>query len=302
MTARGGFPITNALSIDVEDYFMVSAFESFVRKSEWPNYPARLVDSTRRVLDLLDRHATRGTFFTVGWVAERNPALVREIHARGHEVGCHGFYHELVYNMTPDRFRADLRNTKRRIEDAIGVAVVGYRAPSFSLVPSTVWMLDILEEEGFAYDSSALPAPHARGGITNGLVGRFPGRVNGLAEFPLSTVAFLGRRFPFAGGGYFRLFPYALTRWAIRSIINGGQPAVIYVHPWEFDPDQPRMPVKGLNRFRHYVGLSGTHRKFDRLLSDFRWAPVRDVLAGLGLLSGDAPRSSRDPSPVRGSE
>lgn len=278
MTASGA-PIRNAFTVDVEDYFMVSAAESIVPKSAWAMYPSRVVQNTQRVLDLMAKASARGTFFVVGWVAERFPRLIRQIDEAGHEVGCHGYHHRLVYDLTPEAFRLDLRRAKHGIESALGKAVIGYRAPSFSIVPQSGWALKILAEEGFRYDSSVLPAAHARGGWTGDDVSRFPFLHRDMIEFPISTWRFVGRNWPFSGGGYFRLLPYRWVKAGINQLnLKEKKPAMIYLHPWELDPEQPRLPLRGMNRFRHYVNLRRTKDKASRILSEFLWAPVRDIL------------------------
>jgi len=268
--------ITHALSIDLEDYFMVSAFEPFVPKSSWGQFESRIERNTNKVLSLLEEGGAKATFFTVGWVGEKYPALVRRIRSLGHEIASHGYHHQLIYDQTPDEFRADVRRTKQLLEDASGTAVVGYRAPSFSVVERTRWALQILKEEGYRYDASILPAAHARGGMKE--FGRFPCSVNGLFEFPMSTFQMGKKRFPFSGGGYFRLFPYSIIRAGIRRCAAEHQPAVVYLHPWEFDPDQPRLSGSWKDRFKHYLNLRSTEPKFRRLLSDFRFGTVQDVL------------------------
>lgn len=280
---RRSSAVLNALTIDVEDYFMVSAFEGLVNRANWERYECRVEKNTRRILDIMDEHGARGTFFTVGWVAEHYPDLIREIHRRGHEIGAHSYHHELIYDMTPEQFRQDLRRTRRAIE-ACGVGpVIGFRAPSFSVVERNLWALDILRKEGFKYDASIFPAAHARGGIAN--AARFPHWIQDLAEFPMSTMQVLGRSLPFSGGGYFRLFPYALIRYGMNQSARQGKPTIVYVHPWEFDPDQPRLNAKGVDRFKHYVNLDKTEAKFRQLLRDYHFAPARDVLASsIGLI------------------
>ena len=224
----------------------------------------------------------------VGWVAERQSALLRHIHERGHEVACHGQAHQMISAMTPDEVRADVRRAKQTIEDAIGAPSFGYRAPTFSVVRQTLWALDILAEEGFTYDSSIFPIHHNRYGIPDAY--RFPHEIpltagGSIVEFPMTTVAFAGQRFPFAGGGYFRLLPYAAIRAGLRRLNeHEKQPAIFYIHPWEIDPDQPRLSVSGLNRFRHYVNLRHTAGKLARLLDDFSFGPVRDVLKEYDLV------------------
>ena len=277
----------NALTFDLEEYFQVEAFKADVGFADWDGFPSRVTAQTHRLLDLLDSRNVTGTFFVVGWVAERQPALLRHIHERGHEVACHGQAHQMISAMTPDEVRADVRQAKQTIEDAIGAPIFGYRAPTFSVVRQTLWALDILAEEGFTYDSSIFPIHHNRYGIPDAY--RFPHEIpltggGSIVEFPMTTVAFAGQRFPFAGGGYFRLLPYAAIRAGLRYLnLHEMQPAIFYIHPWEIDPDQPRLSVSGLNRFRHYVNLRHTAGKLARLLDDFSFGPVRDVLGAYDL-------------------
>ncbi|HXG02819.1 MAG TPA: XrtA system polysaccharide deacetylase [Candidatus Binatia bacterium] len=277
----------NALTVDVEEYFQVEAFRGRVPERDWTHLPSRVAASTRRLLDLFDRHQVRATFFVVGWVARRHPDLVREIAARGHEVGCHSDAHRPIYALGPDGFRRDLRAARAALEDAAGTAVAGYRAPTCSVVRTTWWALDILVEEGFRYDSSVFPIHHDRYGIPD--APRFPYRVRldsgaEIVEFPMSTFRVAGQNLPFAGGGYFRLLPYPLVRRAIGHLNRREErPAMVYVHPWEVDPEQPRLPAGPLTRFRHYVNLDRTEAKLDRLLADFAFAPAARVLAALGF-------------------
>jgi polysaccharide deacetylase family protein (PEP-CTERM system associated) len=274
--------IRNALTFDVEDYFHVEAAVGPVSQRDWSRYPPRVEANTGRILDLLEARGVAATFFVLGWVAEHHPKLVREIAARGHEVACHSYAHRPVSSLSRTEFREDLRRAKAVIEDLTGEALHGYRAPTFSVVRSSLWALDILAEEGFEYDSSIFPIHHDRYGIPEAT--RFPHHVQlaagaGILEFPMTTLLVAGQRLPFCGGGYFRLAPYGLVRAAIRHV-NGRerQPAIVYLHPWEFDPGQPRLPLRGLNRFRQYVNLSGTARKLERLLDDFAFSTARDVL------------------------
>ncbi|HLC40288.1 MAG TPA: XrtA system polysaccharide deacetylase, partial [Methylomirabilota bacterium] len=231
----------NALSFDVEDYFHAHAFSGIVRFEEWPSLEERVVTNTRRLLDLLDKCQVSATFFTLGWVAERHPSLIREIARRGHEVGCHGYAHRLVYAMTPAEFRTDTARAKAAIEDAIGAPILGYRAPTFSITRESLWALEILYREGFRYDSSIFPIVHDRYGIPN--APRFPHKIalpdgREIVEFPLSTSSVAGQRIPVAGGGYLRLIPYRLLRAALRRInVREGGPVIIYLHPWELDPE-----------------------------------------------------------------
>jgi polysaccharide deacetylase family protein (PEP-CTERM system associated) len=285
----------NALTFDVEEYFHAEAFAGSVRPEEWPTLGSRVVDATERLLDILDYANVRATFFVLGWVAERQPGLVREIHARHHELACHGYAHRMIHRLTPQEFTEDVTRAKKVIEDAAGTSVIGYRAPTFSVLRHTLWSLEILAEAGFQYDSSIFPIVHDRYGIPD--APRFSHRIpvngngSGIAELPLSTVALLGRRFPVAGGGYFRLTPYPLTRRAIRHLnVVEGQPAVVYLHPWELDLHQPRMPVGWLTHLRHSINIDTTEDKLCRLLADFRFAPAAEVLAATGVLvNGEEP-------------
>ena len=283
----------NALTFDVEEYFHAEAFARVLRPEEWPSLESRVVATTERILGILDRERTRATFFVLGWVAERHPALVREIASMGHEIGCHGYGHRMIQHLTRTEFEQDVTRAKSALEDVTGQAVIGYRAPTFSIMRETLWSLDVLCEAGFRYDSSIFPIVHDRYGIPD--APRFPHRLKAsrggeLVEFPMSTVMLLGRRVPVAGGGYFRIMPYALTRRALRRINREGQPAMVYLHPWELDPDQPRLPVGALTRFRHLVNVDKTEARLVRLLGDFAFAPAAEVLAGTGLLAIGEPR------------
>jgi len=194
-------------------------------------------------------------------------------------VACHGYYHRLVYHQTPDEFRQDIRKAKKILEEAVGVPVIGYRAPSFSIVEKTKWALGILKEEGFLYDASIFPAPHARGGMAG--ADRFPSKIDGLAEFPMSTVRLMGKSFAFAGGGHLRLFPYKLIRWSIDKCNRGGYPSMVYIHPWELDPGQPRLKARRIDMFKHYVNINQTEMKLRALLRDFKFNTVRQTLEGI---------------------
>ena len=279
----------NALTIDVEGYYRVPAFESSGRFEDGGNYDGRVECNTQRMLDILAATDIHATFFMLGYVAERHPSIVKAIHAAGHEIASHGYAHRLVYNMTPEGFRQDLRKAKHLLEDLTGSPVLGYRAASHSITKQSFWSLDILVEEGFEYDSSIFPIRHDRYGISG--YPRFPHRVsvNGrsLIEYPLSTVRIGGVVMPIAGGKYLRLLPYGVTRWALLHINeNEQQPAMIYLHPWEIDPDQPESLTSKLTRWRRQVNLNTTEGKFRCLLRDFRFGPVRDVI-GLLDLCGD---------------
>jgi polysaccharide deacetylase family protein (PEP-CTERM system associated) len=278
----------NALTFDVEEYFHVEAFRGLIAPHQWDDFPSRVVPSTQRLLDLLEARDTLATFFVLGWVAERHPALVREIQARGHEVACHGHAHQIIHSMAQDEFRADVRRAKEAIEDAAGSAVHGYRAPTFSVVQNTLWALDVLAAAGFRYDSSIFPIHHDRYGIPGAR--RVPHRIGlsggaEIVEFPISTVQIAGQNFPYSGGGYFRLAPYPLIRAALNHTNRREElPAMVYLHPWELDPDQPRVPVGALTRLRHYANLRHTAGKLDRLLQDFAFAPAGRVLHARGLV------------------
>ncbi len=273
-----------ALSVDLEEYFQVSNFDRVVERGRWAEQPTRLGDVTRRLLDLLDATASRATFFVLGWVAERQAPLVREIAARGHEIACHGYGHEIVYALGPERFREDLKRAREVIEDAVGARVEGYRAPSFSITERSLWALEILAEEGFAFDSSIFPIRHHRYGIPSferrPLALRLP---NGLSirEFPLTTLAVGPLRMPLAGGAYLRFLPAALFRWGLDRLHAAGEPLVLYLHPWEMDADQPRLPVGWRVRVNHYHNLDRVEGRVRGLLERFRFGPVGEILERL---------------------
>jgi len=274
--------IVNAMTVDVEDYFHVSAFDSIVSRAGWDGFESRVARNTDRLLELFDRAHVRSTFFVLGWVAERFPPLVRRIADLGHEVASHGYNHQLLYMLTPRQFREDVRAAKTAIEDAAGVSVVGFRAPSYSVIESSLWALDVLIEEGFAYDSSIFPIHHDRYGIPDSP--RHPYRLHRLAgsllEVPGSTVRVGKINLPIAGGGYFRLLPYAWTKWGIDRVNRlEREPVVFYTHPWELDPNQPRMPVGRATRVRHYGGLERTSPRLTRLVQDFRFDSISSVLS-----------------------
>ena len=273
--------ILNALTIDVEEHFQVHAFETVVDRSAWDHYPSRVVANTQRILRLLEEYNVRATFFILGWVADRYPDLIKKIVSDGHEIATHGYWHELVYRQTPAEFAADLGQSL----DAIGRACpgwqpTGYRAPAFSITKQSLWALDILRDHSIIYDSSIFPlVAHDRYGINN--ASRFANKMyGGLWEFPISTIRLGKQNWPVAGGGYFRLFPLWITRQAMRQLNAKQHPAIIYLHPWEFDPDQPRIPgAPLLSRFRHYVNIGKTESRLRALLNEFKFAPVCEVFA-----------------------
>jgi polysaccharide deacetylase family protein (PEP-CTERM system associated) len=279
--------VVNAMTIDVEDYFHVSAFEGVVRRDRWDAYERRVTANTMRLLAAFEKAGVRATFFVLGWVAEREPSLVRAIVAAGHELASHGYAHRLIYEQERAAFREDVRLAKAVLEQIGGVAVRGYRAPSFSITPRSRWALEILIEEGYAYDASIFPIRHDRYGMPGAPRHPYVEQAGGrsIAEAPATTVAFGPVTLPVAGGGYFRLFPYAFTRWAIRRVNEQDEvPAIFYLHPWEVDPSQPRINAGRISRFRHYTNIRRTEPRLRRLLNDFAFAPLGEVLESLQLL------------------
>lgn len=273
--------ITNAMTVDVEDYFQVSAFDDVVSRSEWDRMESRVERNTRRLLDLFDEFGVKATFFVLAWVGERHPALVGEIDRRGHEVASHGYGHRLVYEQTPEAFRDDVRRARSILQDASGQAVVGYRAPSYSITARSLWALDVLVEEGYEYDSSMFPIRHDRYGVPDAPRHRHVRHTPAgpLVELPPATVRTFGINLPAAGGGYLRLLPYGWTHRALTRLNDHErQPAVFYVHPWEIDPDQPRLAARGFSRFRHYRNLHLTAPRLRSLLGSFRFAPAQSLL------------------------
>ena len=286
--------MVNALTVDVEEHFQTHAYERAIERATWDRQASRVVRNTRRMLGLLAEHGAHATFFVLGWVADRHPELVREIVAGGHELASHGYAHELLYRLTATEFARDLGRSLEALGRAAGggAPVLGYRAPAFSLTDDCLWALGILREHGLRYDSSLLPvgtgeggrASRLRGGKRYGVTGasRFAARVrDGLWEFPVSTLRLAGRNWPVAGGGFFRLLPLWVTRRAIHRINAEGQPAIVYLHPWEIDPDEP--PVAGvpaLARLRHRLNVGRTEGRLRRLLGEMRFAPLREVFAG----------------------
>ena len=319
--------VINAMTVDVEDYFHVSGFEDVVRREDWDAFPSRVEMNTRRLLPILADHSVKATFFVLGWVAERFPHVVKEIHVAGHEIGCHSYWHRLVYEQTPAQFQEDTHRAKAILEDITGGPVLGYRAPSYSIVRQTPWAFDVLAEEGFSYDSSVYPILRDRYGIPG--APRFPYRValgNGqpilgrarsipgsrkslkqtsgfpalaqelnnstdstdsIVEIPPSTIRILGIPIPVGGGGYLRLFPERFTHWAIRRVNRReGMPVVSYIHPWELDPDQPRLRGGQISTLRHYVNLQQTESRLRSLLRQHRFRPIRDLVANFVAQGG----------------
>ena len=265
-------PTVNALTIDVEDYFQVSAFAPFIARSDWPQRECRVERNVERILAMLAARGTHATFFTLGWIAERYPQLVREIVAQGHELASHGYGHERASDLSEGDFFADIDRAKKMLEDIGGVSVQGYRAPSFSIGTKNLWAFDSLARAGYRYSSSIYPIHHDHYGMPD--APRFAHQVRaGVLEIPITTLRMGGRNFPSSGGGYFRLLPYAMSRWMLRRVNQrDGQPAIFYFHPWEIDAGQPRVAgIDAKTRFRHYVNIDRMPARLEQLLRDFAW-------------------------------
>ncbi len=276
-------PIVNAMTVDVEDYYQVSAFEGVIPRADWPKWPSRVERNTERCLALFAARGIKATFFTLGCIAERHPALIRRIVAEGHELASHGYAHVRVIHQQPEAFRVDIQRTKSLLEDLSGQAVRGYRAASYSIGARNLWALDLLAEAGYVYSSSIYPVRHDLYGMPD--APRFPFRHGALLEVPISTVRVFERNLPAGGGGFFRLFPYRVSRWAIRHVNEAeGQACVFYCHPWELDHEQPRPgPLPLRTRFRHYLNLGRMEARLDRLLGDFRWGRMDEVFLDGGV-------------------
>ncbi len=273
----GARRVVNALTIDVEEYFCYAYPGDTLSREEWAALESRAVPHTLETLKILEQHGIRATFFVLGWVVDREPHLLREIRDRGHEIGSHGFGHQLVYTQTPERFRDDVKRSIDVITDVIGEMPVGYRAPSFSINAECMWALDILAELGFVYDASIYPTRMRENGAAG--LRTEPHRLpSGMWEFPAATLKIGGLRLPFGGGGYLRLYPFLITRWATHRINAGGRPAMVYLHPWELDPSPPVRPRSRLRRFQHTVNLAKTRSRLLHLCAEFDFAPIGDVL------------------------
>ncbi|VAW54759.1 FIG004655: Polysaccharide deacetylase [hydrothermal vent metagenome] len=284
-------PIQNVMTVDVEDYFQVSAFAESIKPDEWDKQPLRVENNTLKLLELFDEYNIKATFFVLGWVAERQKKLVAEIAARGHEVACHGYSHQLVYNQTPEIFKQETVLAKNILEDIIQQPVKGYRAASYSITEKSLWALDILAESGFIYDSSIFPVRHDRYGMPD--TPKHPYKLktpagHSIIEFPLSTAKVLNYRLPVAGGGYFRLYPYWLSKAGLAQINRQKNPFIFYLHPWEVDPQQPRISASWFSRFRHYNNLDKCESRLRRLMMDFQFTTSLDVLSNLGLIDSAA--------------
>jgi polysaccharide deacetylase family protein (PEP-CTERM system associated) len=277
--------VINALSFDVEEWFHCTHLEGYIHRSEWETHQSRIENNIQSILALLKKKETRGTFFVLGWVAQRHPQVVKEIADQGHEIATHGWSHLRATQQSPEQFKAELKKSKDLLQKISGQTISGHRAACFGLTSRTQWIIDILLKMGFTYDSSIFPIIHDKYGMVK--TPRFPyllreQKGERLLEFPLSTLKFMGINIPFAGGGYFRLYPYFLTRYFISRLNQAGQPAMIYLHPPELDPGQPRLKIDPINNFRIYVGIKNNLRKLEKLLEDFRFAPAREVLKQAG--------------------
>jgi polysaccharide deacetylase family protein (PEP-CTERM system associated) len=271
-------PTVNALTIDVEDYFQVSAFAPYIARSEWPQRECRVERNVERILAMLQTHDAKATFFTLGWIAERYPQVVRQIVAQGHELASHGYGHERASDLTEEAFFTDVDRAKQMLEDVGGVGIQGYRAPSFSIGSSNLWAFDSLARAGYRYSSSIYPIRHDHYGMPD--APRFAHHVrSGVLEIPVTTLRWGGRNFPSSGGGYFRLLPYALSRWMLRRVNErDGQPAIFYFHPWEIDAEQPRVAgIDAKTRFRHYLNIGRMPRRLEQLLDDFSWGRMDEI-------------------------
>lgn len=272
--------IKNAMTVDVEDYFQVSAFESFIQRNQWDSLPQRVEQNTVKILDRLSQHHVKATFFTLGWVAEREPQLIKRIVAEGHELACHGYDHIRVTQFNPEQFRSDLIKSKTLLEDIGGQEVVGYRAPSYSIGAGNLWAHDVLQETGFRYSSSVYPVKHDLYGMPE--APRFmyePLKDSNFKEIPISTISLLKKNFPCGGGGFFRFYPYFISRWAFKQLNNKErEPGIFYFHPWEIDPDQPKQKnINAKSKFRHYLNLDKMESRILKLLNEFEWDTMRNI-------------------------
>lgn len=278
-----GLPLKHAMTVDVEDYFHVAAFANVISPSEWDNWPNRVEANTEKLLELFDRENLKITFFVLGWVAERYPALIKKLHEQGHEIASHGYSHQLIYRQSPDVFRQETEKSKQILENIIHSPIKGYRAASYSITRQSLWALDILAELGFEWDSSIFPTRHDNYGIPGSP--EAPYRIitssgKALIEFPLTTAKVLGQSVPAAGGGYFRQYPYALSKWLFhRASQQGKKPQIFYLHPWEIDPEQPRVPnASWFSNFRHYTNLDRCLPRLERMIRDFPFGTISESL------------------------
>ena len=277
--------VVNAMTVDVEDYFQVSAFEGVINRGDWDRLPCRVEQNTNQILDLFNGHDVKATFFMLGWVAERYPGLVRRIVDAGHELASHGYSHIRVTRQSPQAFSEDVSKTRKLLEDIAGCEVQGYRAASYSIVKETLWAHDLLQEAGYRYSSSVYPIHHDLYGIPDAPRFAYRHKDGGLLEIPVTTVSMFNHNLPCGGGGYFRLLPYRVSRWAMKRVNRADRkPCVFYFHPWEIDPGQPRQTgISGKTRFRHYLNLGRMKTRVERLLEDFDWDRMDNIyLAGGG--------------------
>lgn len=266
------------MTIDVEDYFQVGAVEDVILPSQWSDMEPRVEANTDKILQLFDEHSATATFFTLGWIAERFPQVVKRIVDQGHELASHGTMHQRASSQTPEEFKKDVGDSKRLLEDISGQPILGYRAPSFSFTKSNQWVYDILAEEGYRYSSSVYPVVHDHYGIPDAPRFKYTTE-SGIEEIPLSTLPLLGKNVPISGGGYFRLYPYALTRWALRRFAkHETQPYIFYLHPWEVDPNQPKMEgLSAKSQFRHYLNLHRVEGRLKQMMTDFQWSSMAEL-------------------------
>jgi len=279
--------INNALTVDVEDYFHVSAFSKYIDINKWDNIKTRVENNTARLLELFAKHEIKATFFVLGWVANKYPKLIKRISEEEHEIACHGYSHQLVYEQEPEIFRSETIRSKNILEDLIQKPVIGYRAASYSIINESLWALDILAELGFKYDSSIFPIRHDRYGLPD--APKYPYRLKtpagfNIVEFPLSTVKLFGYTLPIAGGGYFRLFPYFVSERGLKSINKNNKPFIFYLHPWEIDPGQPRISANFISRIRHYTNLDKCEMRLTKLIETFNFTTANNVLTEIGML------------------
>ena len=275
-------PMLNAFTVDVEDYFQVSAFESSVARERWPEFESRVVANTLRIADLLEETHVHGTFFILGWVAERFPDLVRELHSRGHEIGSHSYWHRLIYSQSPEEFREDLKRSRDVLQDLLGIPIRAYRAPSFSITERSRWALAELSKAGFKTDSSIYPIKHDRYGMpgANTRIHTITTEHGDISEMPMTVRKVAGVSVPVSGGGYFRLYPQKFTSKLLKRVNRSGEPFVFYIHPWELDAGQPRLKAgTAISRWRHYLNLESTESKLRHILQEFEFGPLSKVIA-----------------------
>ncbi|MBN2299202.1 MAG: DUF3473 domain-containing protein [Deltaproteobacteria bacterium] len=275
----------HALSIDLEEFFQIHALSDVISEDSWKKYPSSVESNTGKILELLESRNITATFFCLGWIAENHPDLIKRIHCLGHEIACHGYSHQVIYNQDRNTFYQDVSKAKKILEDITGSPVIGYRAPTYSITKKTIWAIDILEDLGFRYDSSIFPIYHDNYGIPD--APRLPHIIKGtaLVEFPISTLTVGGYNIPISGGGYFRLFPYLITKNALRVIEKRNEPFVFYIHPWELNPQTPRIEGMSLiSRFRTYIGITRAFARFSTLIDDFSFTTLSQVLEDQGLL------------------